>query len=180
MTAPESEATLDDDPIISAAEPYDSFFRRVYRPLVGLAAVLTGRWPVAEDIAQEALAAAFRSWDRVSRLDDPDAWVKRVVANHSVSLYRRSLTELRHTLSEGRNSTTPDTTHLQSTELWAEVRRSVSRQQAIALALRYVDGLSLHEISNVMNCSVSTANTHLRRAHERLAAELGAEWKEDW
>jgi RNA polymerase sigma factor (sigma-70 family) len=173
---------LGEGPLVRAVESYDSFFRRVYRPLVGLAIALTNRRSVAEDIAQEALTAAFRSWDRVSRLDDPDAWVKRVVANRSVSLYRRSIIELRHTLrqrGEGEQGTI-EALSIEAGELWLRVRQSVSRQQAIALALRYVDGLTLQEIAGVMDCSVSTASTHLRRAHQRLARELGADWKEDW
>lgn len=69
---------------------------------------------------------------------------------------------------------------VEALDLWAMVRQLLPRRQAVAVALRYVDGLTLEEISHVMECSMSTANTHLRRAHERLAGELGVEWREDW
>ncbi|MGH8915077.1 MAG: hypothetical protein ACRDZM_11260 [Acidimicrobiia bacterium] len=39
--------------------------------------------------------AAFRSWARVGQLDDPAAWVRSVVANRSVSVFRRSVSELK-------------------------------------------------------------------------------------
>ena len=173
---------MDDSPIIRTAEPFDAFFRRVYGPLVGLATVLTGRRSVAEDIAQDALTAAYKSWERVARLDDPEAWVRRVVANQSVSLYRRSLVELRHALrqSSSAQGASNDDSKAESIEFWLKVRKSLSRQQAVALALRYVSGLTLREISEVMECSISSASTHLRRAHQRLATELASDWKEDW
>lgn len=179
---PDSEATREDGPVVRAVEPFEAFYHRTYRQLTGLAFVLSGRQHVAEDIAQEALIAAFNAWDRVSRLDDPAAWVRRIVANRSVSLHRKSISELKAMARvRGASDSGPAETDLaEAVEFWRNVRRVLSRQQAVALALRYTEGLTLNEIAQVMNCSPSTANTHLRRAHERLARELRSEWKEDW
>ena len=49
----------------------------------------------AEDIAQDAFLAAHRDWERVGRYDKPGAWVRRVVANLSVSLVRTRVREAR-------------------------------------------------------------------------------------
>jgi RNA polymerase sigma factor (sigma-70 family) len=181
VTSSESESAWDDSLVVRAVEPFERFYRRTYRPMVGLAVVLSARRDVAEDIAQEALIAAFRSWGRVGQLDDPVAWVRRVVANRSVSWFRRSIVEVKSLIRLGRSSSGgTDSDFVEALELWANVRRLLSRRQAVAVALRYAEGLTLTEIANAMECSTSTANTHLRRAHERLAQELGAEWKEDW
>ena len=177
----ESGTSWEETPVIRAIEPFETFYRRMYRPLVGLAMALSARREMAEDIAQDALVAAYRSWDRVSRMDDPAAWVRRVVANRSVSLFRRSTSELKALIRLGKPSLNrPDPDLVEAMDLWAIVHRSLSHRQAFAVALRYAEGLNLEEIANVLECSTSTANTHLRRAHERLARELGAEWKEDW
>jgi RNA polymerase sigma factor (sigma-70 family) len=181
VTPSEPETASDDYLVVRAVEPFETFYRRAYRPMVGLAVVLSGRHDIAEDIAQEALMAAFRSWDRVSKLDDPIAWVGRVVANKSVSRFRRSMAEVKALIRLGRPSisgTDPD--FVEALELWADVHRLLPRRQAVAIALRYAGELKLVEIAYAMDCSTSTANTHLRRAHERLAEELGVEWKEDW
>jgi hypothetical protein len=61
-------------------EPFDVFYRRELRPVVGLAYVLTGRRSAAEDLAQEAFVAAYRRWRDIGGYDDPGAWVRRVVA----------------------------------------------------------------------------------------------------
>jgi len=58
--------------------------------LVRLAYGLTGdRW-LAEDIAQGALASAYPAWWRVSRADDPDAYVRRILINTSNSRFRKA------------------------------------------------------------------------------------------
>lgn len=176
----ESENGWDEVPVVRAVEPFEAFYRRTYRPMVGLAVILSGRRELAEDIAQEALMAAYQSWNRVSQLDDPTAWVRRVVANRSASRFRRSVSEVKALIRLGKPNTSADPDLVEAMDLWATVRRVLSRRQAVAVALRYAEGLQLVEIANVMGCSTSTANTHLRRAHQRLADELGTEWKEDW
>ncbi len=66
-------------------DSFEDFFRREYRSVLGLAVALSGdRW-AAEDLTQEAFAAAERKWARVGSLDRPQAWVRRIVANKSVS-----------------------------------------------------------------------------------------------
>ena len=57
--------------------------------MIGLAYALSGSRSAAEDIAQEAFLAAHNAWDRVSHYEKPEAWVRRVVANKSVSMFRR-------------------------------------------------------------------------------------------
>jgi hypothetical protein len=56
-------------------EDFSAFAMSRWPGLVRLAFGLTGdRW-LAEDIAQTALARAYVSWRRVSRADDPDAYL---------------------------------------------------------------------------------------------------------
>jgi DNA-directed RNA polymerase specialized sigma24 family protein len=69
-------------------EPFESFYEREYHSLVGLGFALTGSWPAAEDLAQEAFLAAHQAWQRISRYEQPGAWVRRVAANRPAS--RRS------------------------------------------------------------------------------------------
>ena len=59
----------------------------------GLAYALSGNRSLAEDLAQEAFLAAYRNWPRVSTYEQPGAWVRRIVANLSVSAFRRKVVE---------------------------------------------------------------------------------------
>src|SRR5262245_24734236 len=76
-------------------ESFDVFFARERDPVLGLAFALTGDRGIAEDIVQDAFLEAFRKWDRIAGYDQPGAWVRRVVANMSVSAFRRRRGELR-------------------------------------------------------------------------------------
>lgn len=157
------------------AEPFAEFFRREWRDVVGLGFVLTGNRWVAEDLAQEGFAAAYRRWDRVAAMDRPGAWVRRVVANRSVSWFRRSAAEHRALARVGNPGPTPDLDiDAQSAELWAAVR-ALPRRQRQAISLVYYDGMSVPEASGVMGCSHETARTHLKRGRKGLATRLGVE-----
>ena len=159
------------------AMPFQEFYEHEWRDVVGLGFVLTGsRW-VAEDLAQDAFADAYRRWDRVSRMDIPGAWVRRVVANRSVSWFRRRAAERRALAKMGNPGPSAEIElDLESAELWAAVRTLPRRQQQ-AMALVYYAGMSIPETCRVMGCGQETARTHLKRGRRTLALRLGL--KED-
>ena len=64
--------------------PFDDFYRAELPRLVVLARALCGA-AVAEDVAQEAMLAAYRRWRHVSDLENPEAWVRRTCGNLAVS-----------------------------------------------------------------------------------------------
>lgn len=156
-------------------ESFDSFYRREVRSVVGLAYVLSGSGSAAEDLAQEAFVAAYRQWDRIAGFDDPGAWVRRVVANRSVSAYRRRISELKAVLRLGSPRVFEVTEFpSESAHVWKEVRR-LPKRQAQAVVLRHVDGRSIGEIAVILECSENTVKTHLRRAKEKLTDRLEQE-----
>ncbi len=55
--------------------------------------------------------------------------------------------------------------------IWKEVRRLPTRQAQV-VALRYLDARDVSEIAGVLQCSVNTVHTHLRRAKQKLARRL--------
>jgi RNA polymerase sigma-70 factor, ECF subfamily len=61
-------------------ERFEVFYLREYPKVVGLLHGLLGSRLVAEELAQETFLVAYRDWDRISRLDNPRAWVRKVDA----------------------------------------------------------------------------------------------------
>ena len=71
----------------------EAFCRAEYPRLVGMLDLYCGDLGVAEELAQEALTRVYRHWKKVSALDKPEAWVRRVAINLANSHFRRRKAE---------------------------------------------------------------------------------------
>jgi RNA polymerase sigma-70 factor (ECF subfamily) len=151
---------------------FDAFYRAAYGGVVAVAHSMTGDRPHGEEIAQEAFIAAHRHWGKVSGLDRPDLWVRRVAINRCTSTFRRKLIEWRsnRTASAGVRTVVDGPTGEAGT-VWDAVRRLPDRQRSIVV-LHYVDQLSTAEIGDLLGLSASTVQTHLARSRDRLATIL--------
>jgi RNA polymerase sigma-70 factor (sigma-E family) len=154
-------------------EAFDRFYRSEIHVLTTLAASLTGDVGRAAEIAQEALLRAYRVWPRVSRLDKPGAWVRRVTMNLAIDATRRVRSERR---AHGRVATAGATEPVYDVDdaFWLEVRRLPERQRAV-VALRYVDDMSLEDIGRTMGISVGTVKSALFAARRTLSERLQLE-----
>ena len=152
---------------------YEDFYRQHRPRLVALAYAASGSRLGAEDLAHDALEAAFRDWDRIRGLDNPLSWVQRIVVNRAVSAYRRRLTEAKALPRLLRREEAVGFPELagETEWLWAEVRR-LPRRQVQVIALTYVEDLTMAEVAEVLKISKESVNTHLRRARETLADRL--------
>lgn len=152
---------------------FELLYQRDYSSVVGLVYGMTGsRW-VAEDLAQEAFLRAHRDWVRVGGMDSPGGWVRRVALNLARSRWRRLRSEAKARLqapSPLQESSNP-LMDLELEEFWVEVRRLPSRQ-AQAVALHYVDDLSVAEISDVLAVAEGTVKALLHQGRERLRRQL--------
>lgn len=157
---------------------FEAFYQREYRGVVAIARAVSPDRASAEDLTQEAFAAAHKHWDRISRYEEPRAWVRRVMINRATSMRRRLGAESRAIERAGHDPNRGIVTDLspETLEVWSVVRRLPKRQQQ-AIALHYVGQLSVEEIAQVMSCSVGAVKSHLHRARQSLR-QLLAEWKE--
>lgn len=69
---------------------FDDFFRREYPRLCRVATSIVGEAEVAREVVQEAFARLFADWPRLSKLDRPGGWVRRVVIREAVRTRDRS------------------------------------------------------------------------------------------
>lgn len=166
---------MEETQVVSRPERFDDFYRREFRLVVGLAYVLSGSRNSAEDLAQEAFMAAHREWEKLQAYDNPGAWVRRVVANKSVSSFRRSATEMKALAKlaarriEPLNEMEPD-----DAEFWEHVR-NLPKRQSQAIALFYLEDRPVEEIARILGCTTSTAKVHLHKGRANLATRLGVE-----
>ena len=160
---------------VRVPEAFDSFYTREFPRMVDLAYALSGSRIASEDLAQEAMIAAHKDWDRVGVLDRPGAWVRRVVVNKSVSSYHRRMAEVRALVRLGPlRGTPPAELDVEARDVWRTVRKLPTRQ-AQAIALFYLDDLSVAETAEVMGCAKNTVKVHLHEARKTLATRFTAE-----
>src|SRR5688500_7278503 len=156
---------------VDADDGFDDFVRREYPGVLRLAVALCGNVHAAEDLAQEGFLAARARWP-LTGVDRPDAWVRRVVANRSVSRWRRLGTEARALARlGGRREPVVELAEVDE-RVWAAVRR-LPPAQARVVALVYVEDRPVAEVAVILGCSPDTVRTHLWRARTRLAVILG-------
>ncbi|MDH3307321.1 MAG: SigE family RNA polymerase sigma factor [Acidimicrobiia bacterium] len=161
--------------VVALPERFDVFYRREFAAVVGLAYALSGSRMAAEDLAQEAFMAAHQQWEKIGRYDKPGAWVRRVVANKSVSLIRRRASEARALarVALRRREALPALEPVDA-EFWDAVR-SLPRRQSQAIALHYLEDRPVAEIAEILGCAVNTAKVHLHKGRANLASRLGPE-----
>jgi RNA polymerase sigma-70 factor (ECF subfamily) len=153
---------------------FEAFYERELKSVIGLAFVLSGSRTAAEDLAQDAFLAAHRSWDRIGRYDKPEAWVRRVVANMSVSLFRRKMREARAIARMDVPGAVLPALPAEDEEFWKAVR-ALPKRQSQAIALFYLEDLSIAQIAEILDCAQGTVKAHLFKGRARLASKLGLE-----
>lgn len=159
-------------PVVRVRESFDQFVDREYRSVLALAHVLSGSPSRSEDLTQEAFMAAYRQWDRI---DNPEGWIRTVVANKARSWLRRRYAETLAMARIGiRSEVTVDEMPADTAHFWAEVRR-LPRMQASAIALFYLEDRPTADVGRILGCSGSTARVHLARGRRTLARRIGAE-----
>jgi RNA polymerase sigma factor (sigma-70 family) len=138
---------------------------RVYRDerlaLIRLAFLLTGSTDQAEDIVQTAFAASYARWDT---LDDPVAYLRRVVVNQAKDLHRRRY-------RRRPPDPEPVTGEAAFDETWTEVCR-LPRSQRAVVVLRFYEDLPLTEIATLLDRPAGTVRSDLHRALDRLRRTL--------
>ena len=146
---------------------FSAFATARWPGLVRLAFGLTGDRGLAEDIAQTALARAYVAWGRVSRADDPDAYLRRILVNASNRRFRR------HRVAE-QPGDPPDTPVEGPADLVSEraallaaLHQLPPRQRAV-IVLRYWQDLTDTQIAATLGCSPGTVRSQLSRALTKL------------
>ena len=158
-------------------ESFPAFYEAEYRAMVRLAVALVGRRDVAEELVQDAFLTLHGRWDQVSRYESPEGWLRRVVVNRSVSALRRRAVEVRLLGRLSRLRERPAESPQVEDEIWRAVAE-LPKRQAQVNALMFVEDLTVSEVAAVLECEENTVRTHLRRARQSLAAQLGLEDEE--
>jgi RNA polymerase sigma-70 factor, ECF subfamily len=168
------QAERDHDRQPGPPEAFDGFYVREYPTVVGLLQGLLCSRIVAEELAQEAFLVAYRDWDRVSGLDNPRAWVRKVALNQRGSFlraYHRQQARERASAVHLED----DTIKLadEHAQVWAAIR-TLPPSQAQVIALHYYEDYSVAQIAAALGRAPGTIKAQLHQGRRKLARLLGA------
>lgn len=152
---------------------FEALYRRELPALIALTTTLTGDRGLAADLAHETLTRAYRAWDKVGAMERPGAWTRRVAINLAIDAHRQSVREATAAARMAPSPTAADTGDGVEA-FWAAVRVLPERQRA-AVALHYLEDMSVADIATTLGVSDGTVKTSLFMARRTLAATLGAE-----
>jgi RNA polymerase sigma-70 factor (sigma-E family) len=149
---------------------YEEFVLARGHELTKFAHLLTSDRADAEDLVQDTLASAYAGWKRIERADSPEAYVRRMMVNRHISLWRRhrNRTVPRDELPE---TATPDTSG--STDLahaLLGIVRQLPPKQRAAVVLRYYADYTDADIADALGCSEGTVRSQIFRALNTLRA----------
>src|SRR5918994_5846125 len=160
------EATLDEVGARAVPAAFDDWVAARGPALLRLAYVLTGSAADAEDVVQDALSRALPRWERISRVEDVDAYVRRMVINAHTSWWRKFRrrespaadvrpVELVAGPGEGVSAD-------ERARLWAACQ-SLPMDQRTAVVLRYYEQLEYDEIAALTGVREGTVRSRVSR-----------------
>ncbi|MFE9660611.1 SigE family RNA polymerase sigma factor [Streptomyces sp. NPDC005955] len=145
--------------------------------LLRTAVLLTGGdRHAAEDLLQGALLKVVARWRRI---DDHEAYVRRVLYRQQVDRWRLKWPRRELTVAEPPEAAAPADAHANAElriVLLGALARLTARQRTV-LVLRYFEDLPEAEVADVLGCSVGTVRSTAHRSLARLrtlAPELTA------
>lgn len=157
---------------------FDEFLAHRLRSLLHFATVVTCDPDLAEDVLQEVLVRAYDRWRRISAVEQPEAYVKRMVVNEYISWRRRSARVVTIDGEALARLVPPEPDPATATgggdDLVARIARLTPRQRVV-VAMRYYDDRTDAEIAETLGCSEVTVRGHAAKALAALRVDMLAE-----
>ena len=146
---------------------FEEFVAARYAALVRAAYLLVGNRSDAEDLVQTALAKVVPVWPRIA--EDPERYVRTVLARESVNRWRR------RRWREVGVATVPDVAGLPATDAVVTERLALRRalgqlppKQRAVVVLRFYEDLTVAEVAAILTCSEGTVKSQTHDALARL------------
>lgn len=144
-------------------EAFDAFVRARLPDLVRFGRSLTGSTEAGQDLVQDALERTMVAWGRVDSRQDPEGYVRRVMVNRNISIWRKFGRE--HPTDQVHDRGTEDTPF--DDDLWQALAALPTKQRAV-IALRYYEDMSEADIARTLGCSVGTVKSQASKALAKL------------
>jgi len=133
--------------------------------------LLCGDWHRAEDLAQAAAVRLYRHWNRASRVENLDAYARRILVNVYLDEKQSGWSRFTFLHRGAIEREAPACDADVSLDLRGALARLAPRQRA-TVVLRYYCDLSVEEAAEVLGCSPGTVKSQTARALAHLRVLL--------
>ncbi len=151
--------------------------------LVRFAHLITGNLGDAQDAVQDVLVSVYPRWARLQATGTAEAYVRRSIVNRHISVWRSFRRRETPTTQADIDAAGDTATHsaggahdlagavADADAAW-RLCAELSRVQRAAVVLRYYEDQSFAQIGQTLDCTESTARSHVRRALAVLRTRL--------
>lgn len=161
-------------------ESFDEFYLGTRAALLGQLTAMTADQEVAKEALQDAYAQAWQRWSRVSRLDDPAAWVRAVAWRRSVSAFRRRMVADRFLRTVGRTQAEASRgLPLEEVLDVQDALRLLPDMHRRTLVLHDLCGLTMEQVADETGVPVGTVKSRLSRGRAALRWHLGRDYRSE-
>jgi len=160
---------------------FEVFFARHHRTLGRLAYLLSGDRPSAEDLTAEVFLEAWRRWGTVWSMDEPLAYVRRIMINMAATKLRRITTERRSLalVYARERETVSDPDPGTSVDVRAALLRIQVRRRA-CVVLRHAFDLSEADVAATLGISIGTVKSQTSKGMAQLQKLLNSPLEGGW
>lgn len=148
-----------------ARASFEEFVRLRSGGLARAAYLLTGDRHHAEDLLQTALARAATRWER---LEEPEAYVRRVLYTQAVSWWRQLRRRPAEALVEGPAQAARPAAEVETRLVLERALRRLTPKQRAVLVLRFYEDRTEAQTAQLLGCAVGTVKSQTRHALARL------------
>ncbi|MEP7318190.1 MAG: sigma-70 family RNA polymerase sigma factor [Panacibacter sp.] len=165
----------------------DGLFRYESGKMVAVLTKLLGleNLETAQDIVQDTLLKAMAAWSFGNVPENPAAWLYHVAKNKAIDFLRRekSFKKIRVQYAQEQDAHITTEAHVQNIFLENEINDSqlrmmfacchpkIPQESQIALALKTLCGMSVHEIAGAFLTTDDTITKRIYRAKEKIRSE---------
>lgn len=131
--------------------------------------LLCGDHATAEDLVQTTLTKLYLAWPRVSLMDSPDAYARRVLVTSHIDLTRRPWWSRERAAGDSvPEQPTPGGFSLEERDELVTALRQLAPAMRGVVVLRHLWGLSVAETADLLGVSVGTVKSQNAKAMNRL------------
>ena len=153
---------------LRTTEDLERLYRAEHLPMLRMARLVTGSKALAEEAVQDAFIALYQ---RRESVENPKAYLRRIVLNNCYSVQRRQTVERDKIEVIGvRQESVSLPPELDETWQALDV---LSPKQRMALVLRFYEDMPLQAIADVMDERLGTVKSLIHRGLKQLQKEVG-------